>query len=96
MTWLQLTPKQAEALRDRIRPMLSFLHRCRQRMDARGFDQTSKIYLGIDKATRAVHELDVTLRSISRDSGVWRPSEDRPTPRLPTDRDQSPRSRPDI
>jgi hypothetical protein len=96
MDYPRITPKQAEALRDRIRPMVSFLRRCCQRLDTRGYDQKSRIYLAIDKATRAVHELDVTLLSMSRGSGVSRPNEERPTPNVPTDQAQSSPNRPDF
>jgi hypothetical protein len=51
----RLTTKQAEAPRDRIRPMLHFLYLCRRRLDARGFDDKGLIYRAIDKAYCAMH-----------------------------------------
>jgi hypothetical protein len=77
MEWPRLTTKQAEALRDRIRPMLHFFYRCRRRLDARGFDQKSAIYQAIDKAYCAMHELHMTLHYESCGRGVGRTSEER-------------------
>jgi len=65
----RLTTKQADALRDRIRPMLHFLHRCRRRLDALGFDEKGAIYRAIDKAYCAMHELHMTLHYESCDRG---------------------------
>ena len=74
----RLTTKQAEALRDRIRPMLHFLHRCRQRLDALGFDQRGAIYQAIDKAYGAVFDLHTTLHYASCDRGVGKSSDEPP------------------
>jgi hypothetical protein len=69
----RLTTKQAEALRDRIRPMLHFLYKCRRRLDALGFDAKGPIYQVIDKAYSALHDLHVTLHYESCDGGVGTP-----------------------
>jgi hypothetical protein len=90
----RLTPKQAEALRDRIRPMLLFLLKCRQRLDVLGFDQEGAAYQAIDKAHSAVHGLFVTLHYESCGRAVGKPSEDRPGLTLPTDQAQEPPNRP--
>jgi hypothetical protein len=74
----RLTTKQAEALRDRIRPMLHFLHRCRQRLDALGYDQRSAIYQAIDKAYGAVFDLHTTLHYASCGRGVGKPPDEPP------------------
>jgi hypothetical protein len=73
----RLTPKQAEALRDRIRPMLYFLLRCRRRLEKLGFDQGGVIFRAVDKAHAAMHELFVTLHYESCGRGVGRASEER-------------------
>jgi hypothetical protein len=73
-----LKPKQAEALQNRIRPMLSFLHRCRRRLEALDFNQESELFQAVDKAHRAVHGLHVTLIYESCGRGVGEPSEDAP------------------
>jgi len=86
----RLTTKQAEALRDKIRPMLHFLHRCRQRLDALGFDEKGVIYQSIDKAYSAMHALHMTLHYESCSRGVGRPSEQQPGPTLPADQAQAP------
>jgi hypothetical protein len=73
-----LTTKQAEALRDRIRPMLHFLHRCRRRLDTLGFDSRGPIYQVIDKAYCAMHDLHMKLHYESCGRGVGRASHERP------------------
>jgi hypothetical protein len=70
-----LTRKQAEALQDRIRPMLSFLHQCRRRLELLDFQQESEIFQAIDKAHRALHGLHVTLIYESCGRGVGEPGE---------------------
>jgi hypothetical protein len=91
----RLTTKQAAALRDRVRPLLLFLLRCRQRLDVLGFDQKGAVYQAIDKAHSAVHGLFVTLHYESCGRGVGRPSEEQGlTP--PTDQAQSPPNHPPV
>jgi len=86
----RLTIKQAEALRDRIRPMLHFLFRCRRRVDALGFDQKGAVYQAIDKAYCAMHDLHMKLHYESCGPVVGRPSEDQPGVTHPTDQAQTP------
>jgi hypothetical protein len=90
----RLTAKQAEALRNRIRPMLHFLHRCRRRLDALGFDPKGPIYMAIDKAYCAMYSLHMTLHYESCCGGVGEPSKERSELRPPTDQAQAPRNRP--
>jgi hypothetical protein len=71
-----LTRKQAEALQDRIRPMLSFLHQCRRRLERLDFQQDSEIFQAVDKAHAALHGLHVTLIYESCGRGVGEPSDD--------------------
>jgi hypothetical protein len=68
--WNKLTQKQAEALVQRIRPMLCFLHACRKRLDTRGFDPKSTFYALVAKAYDAVHALHVELHYMSVERGV--------------------------
>ncbi len=84
-----LTPKQAEALQNRIRPMLSFLYRCRRRLDVRGFDAKSEVYREIDKAHCAMHSLHVTLIYEACGRGVGKASDDRPGVTPPTEQAQA-------
>jgi hypothetical protein len=89
----RLTTKQAEALRDRIRPMLHFLHLCRRRLDALGFDEKGAIYKAIDRAYGAVYDLHTTLHYASCNRGVGEPSDEcSETPS--TDQAQAPPNRP--
>jgi hypothetical protein len=90
-----LTPKQAEALRDRIWPMLHFVGRCRRRLEALGFDQKGPIYQAINKTYSALHELHMNLHYESCGHGVGRASAERSEQSHPTDRAQAPPSRPD-
>ena len=91
----RLTTKQAEALRDRIRPMLLFLLKCRNRLDVLGFDQKGAVYQAIDKAHSAMHGLFVTLHYESCGRGVGRPSEEQGLT-LPTDQAQAPSTHPPV
>jgi hypothetical protein len=90
----RLTTKQAEALRDRIRPMVSFLHRCLRRLDARGFDDKGVIYQAIDKAYCALHKLHIELHYESCGHGVGETSEERSGIIPDTDRVQAPPNNP--
>jgi hypothetical protein len=90
MGYPRLTTKQAEALRDLIRPMLDFLHKCRRRLDARGFDPNGPIYQAIDKAYCAVHSLHVTLHYESCSHGVARADEKHTEPESRTDQVHEP------
>ncbi len=92
----RLTAKQAEALRDRIRPMLSFLHRCLRRLDARGFDEKGAIYQAIDKAYCAIHKLHIELHYDACGHGVGETSVERPGIKPPTGQAQPPPNRPDV
>ena len=87
---VRLTTKQAEALRDRIRPMLHFLHRCRRRLDVLGFDEKGAIYQTIDKAYCAMHDLHMKLHYESCGHGVGKPGDDRPGVAPDTDQAQAP------
>jgi hypothetical protein len=71
--WAKLTQKQAEALVQRIRPMLCFLHACRKRLDTRRFDPKSTFYAAVAKAYDAVHALHVELHYMSVERGVAKP-----------------------
>jgi hypothetical protein len=68
----QLTTKQADAFRNKIRPMLYLLFRCRRRLDAPGFDQKGSIDEAVDKAYSAMHELHITLHYHLCGRGVGR------------------------
>ncbi len=86
----RLTTKQAEAVRDRIRPMVYFLYRCRRRLDVRGFDKKGAIYQVIDNAYCAMHDLHMKLHYESCGPVVGRAPEEQPEVRNPTDQAQSP------
>jgi hypothetical protein len=55
--------------------MLRILLVCRRRMDARGFDPKSRLYMLVDKAHASLQSLFVELHYISCGSGVGEPSE---------------------
>jgi hypothetical protein len=73
-----LTPKQAAAFRDRIRPILHFVLRCRGRLERLGFDKSSAVYRAVDKAYCALHGLHVELHYESCESGTYKPRDDGP------------------
>jgi hypothetical protein len=74
----RLTPKQAEAFRQRIAPMLGFVHGCRRRLEARGFHPSSKVFQLVNAAYDALHSLHIELHYMACKSGVWRAKEDVP------------------
>jgi hypothetical protein len=90
----RLTTKQAEALRDRIRPMLHFLYKCRRRLDTLGFDAKGPVYQVIDKAYCAMHDLHMKLHYESCGRGVGRPSDEQSGFTPPTDQGQGSPNRP--
>jgi hypothetical protein len=75
MRFTRLTRNQAEAFRKKIRPVLLFLLLCRRRMDARGFDPNSRLYMLVDKAHSSLQSLFVELHYISCGTGVGEPPE---------------------
>ncbi|MGO9916327.1 MAG: hypothetical protein ACLQIB_16725 [Isosphaeraceae bacterium] len=74
--------------------MLHFLHRCRRRLDALGFDRQGMIYQAIDKAYCAMHELHIELHYESCGRGVGIGSDERPEITPPTGEAQAPPSPP--
>jgi hypothetical protein len=92
----RLTRKQAEALRDRIRPMLHFLHRCKRRLEALGFLEKSEIFQAVSKAHTAVHGLFMTAHYESCGSGVWKTSEEQLESTDQADQAQTPPSQGDV
>ena len=74
--WARLTQEQAEAFKRRVQPMLRFLHRCRRRLDSRGFDPKSPLYAAVAKAYDAVHGLHVELHYLSVRRGVGKRQEE--------------------
>jgi hypothetical protein len=74
--WARLTQEQAEAFKCRVQPMLRFLHRCRRRLDTRGFDPKSSLYAAVAKAYDAVHGLHVELHYLAVKRGVGKPHEE--------------------
>jgi hypothetical protein len=65
--------EQAETIKDRIAPMLAYLHRLRDRMDERGFLPTDPVYVSVAAALDSVHDLWVKTHYLSCGSGVGRP-----------------------
>jgi hypothetical protein len=79
----RLSPKQAEALRMRIRPMLHFLLKCRRRLEALNFNDKSVIFQAVDKARSATCNLHVELIYISCARGVGKASGVQPEVKAP-------------
>jgi hypothetical protein len=92
----RLTTQQAEALRDRIRPMLHFLFRCRRRLDALGFDEKGAIYQAIDKAYCAMHDLHMKLHYESCGHGVGRANAEQSKGNPPGNSGEGAGNRPDV
>ena len=65
-----LTTEQAKAIKDRIAPMLAYLHRLKARMDERDFLPNDPLYILVANARESLHSLSVELSC----SGVGRRS----------------------
>jgi hypothetical protein len=86
-----LTPQQAAAFRDCIRPMLNFVGRCRRRLERLGFDQNGALFRAVAKAYDALFALHVELHYASCTSGVYKADQDQPDVKA-TDQAQVPPS----
>jgi hypothetical protein len=69
----RLTRAQLNQLAERIRPMLGYVTRLSERMDATAFDVSDPLLLKVRRAQDALHELSVHLHYLSVD-GAGRPS----------------------
>jgi hypothetical protein len=67
-----LTPAQAERLKQSVRPILSYLNRLKKRMEKRRFPNDDRLFLTVLKAYDAIHELNVHVHYLSCESGVGR------------------------
>jgi hypothetical protein len=52
-----LTPRQAIEFRKRLWPMLDYLRRCRDRLDAIEYEHGGQLYRTMDGAAKALEEL---------------------------------------
>ncbi len=68
-----LTPAQAQALKEKLRPMLSYLGRLQRRMHKRRFPPDDKLIHLARDAYNAMHALNVEVHYLSCTSGVGRP-----------------------
>ena len=68
-----LTTEQAGAIKDRIAPMLAYLHRLKARMDERDFLANDPLYVLVTDARESLHSLWVESHYLSC-SGVGRRS----------------------
>ena len=57
-----LTPAQANALAERLAPMLGYLVRLTDRMQKRGWHANDRVYIEAWAARHALHELTVRVR----------------------------------
>ena len=73
----QLTPGQAEKLREAIRPHLCYLTRLRERMERRGFPGSDPLYRAVVTAQRAVQGVYTELHYLSCRGGVGRAGPER-------------------
>jgi hypothetical protein len=74
--------------------MLRFLFKCRRRLDALGFEEKSAIYVAIDTAYFAMHDLHMKLHYESCGHGVWNSSDEQSGANTPTDQPQGPPTHP--
>jgi hypothetical protein len=72
-----LTPAQAQALKEKLRPMLAYLGRLEKRMHKRRFPPDDKLVHLVRHAYNAMHALNVEIHYLSCTSGVGQPSKRR-------------------
>ncbi len=90
-----LSRRQAQATRDRIRPIIEFLYRCRRRMERLGFDRNGAIYRSMDQAYTAFLELNAELFCQAHGFPAAKPPPDPPELNRSTDQPQPPPNHPD-
>lgn len=73
----ELTPAQARALKEQLRPMLSYLGRLQKRMHKRRFPHDDKLVQLVADAYNAMHALNVEVHYLSCTSGVGLPDKGR-------------------
>jgi hypothetical protein len=66
-----LTKQQAEQLLAKVRPMLNYLKRLKDRMERRGFPKEDKLFRLVARIHDDMHHLSVTLHYLKCD-GVGR------------------------
>ena len=71
-----LTREQARALKNKLQPMLGYLHRLKKRMHNRGFPPTDELLQAVCKAEMAMHELHVAAHYLACGDNVGRPRRD--------------------
>jgi hypothetical protein len=69
-----LTTEQAEAIKDRIAPMLAYLHRLKARMDERDYLPNDPLYVLVAGARESLRSLWVETHYLSCGHGVGRRS----------------------
>lgn len=74
LEYKRLTTVQAKELADRVRPMLVFLLKFRDRLKYTGFDSDGQLYQVVERAHDAVHHLSVVLHYESCPRGAGYPA----------------------
>jgi hypothetical protein len=62
-----LSKTQASKLHSKIRDMLGYLFRIRERMQARGFPRDDRLLMSVERAYDSIHRLTVELHYLSCD-----------------------------
>src|SRR3954466_7243574 len=60
-----LTREQAEAIKQKIRPMLAYLNRLKKRMNDRKFPHNDPLFNEVVDAADALHKLNVSIHYLS-------------------------------
>jgi hypothetical protein len=71
-----LTPAQAQKLKEQLRPMLGYLARLKARMHKRRFPNDDKLQRLVIQAYDSMHSLNVEVHYLSCASGVGRSARD--------------------
>jgi hypothetical protein len=72
----RLSPDQARALRERVRPMLNYMRRFMARLDQRGFNPRGTLYQTVYTAYKALHHLHMDLHYRARGDNVGRTADE--------------------
>ncbi len=72
----KLTRQQADAFREKVRPILNYFNRCVRRLEAKNFTDKSELFEAVKKAREAVFSLHVDLIYLACGRGVGKPEDE--------------------
>ncbi len=80
----KLTREQADAFREKVRPILHYFNRCVRRLEVKNFTDKSELFRAVKKARDALFALHVDLIYLACGRGAGRPADEEGTETKPT------------